>query len=255
VTVTNISGEVVYRIGGKWRPLKQGDKLPQNAEIFTGVDSTVTVRTSDGDTMQLNELTQILINTLERTGEERLRVRVQLKVGEIKANVEKERVLDCGDCWRIVMPTATTSSRGTVFRVFYDAVARAAIVSTSRGTVEVDPTAAGQPTRLVGAGREVEVTRKRISKLAATGKAGARGGVNRRRARSLVLARLGRAERACGLTTRRSPSIVAVEPASKGWRVTVRARGEAKGASKWRVRGGKARPKNNLARKINRRCR
>jgi hypothetical protein len=253
VTVAGISGEVAYRLGaGNWRPLKQGDKLPQNAEIFTGVDSRVTMKLSDGSSFELRELTQILVQTLERTGEDRLRVKVQLKVGEIKARVDKEKALDTN--FDIQTPTATAGVRATIFSVFYDASAKAAIVSTTRGSVSVDPAARGLSTTLVPAGKELEVTAKAMSKLAARGKAGARGGVNRSRARALVLARLDRAERGCNLTTRRSPSIIGVKPAPRGWLVSVTVGGEAKGTSKWRVRGGEARPKNRLAKKINRRC-
>lgn len=252
VTVASISGEVAYRLGGgKWRPLKQGDKLPRNAEIFTGVDSTVKMKLSDGSSFELNELTQILVDTIERS-EDRLELKVQLKVGELEANVRKEKSIDTN--FEVDNSWFHAGTRGTVFSVSYDAVARAGIVSTTRGSVFVDPVAGGLPAKIVSAGKEVEVTRKRISKLAPIGKAGARGGVNRERARTLVLARVDRAERGCNLTTRRSPSIVAVKPAPKGWLVRVTVGGEAKGKSKWSVKGAEARPKNRLARKINRRC-
>ncbi|MBJ7330931.1 MAG: FecR domain-containing protein [Solirubrobacteraceae bacterium] len=252
-TVESIRGEVIYRLdAGPWMAIAPGAKVPANAELFTGVESGVTVRFNDGSSFEIDELTQLIVDTILRK-ENRKAVAINLVVGKIKAKVQKEKVLDTN--WEIQTPTATTSVRGTVFSVFYDPGAAATVVSTSEGLVEVDPVRAGLATAFVAAGREVEVTRSAISKVTTTGKAGARGGVNRIQALDLVLARIARNAKRCKLTTPRSPKPFGVATARGGWVVTVRVAGKARGTSTWNVSGRKVRAKNAVARRISRGCR
>lgn len=152
------------------------------------------------------------------------------------------------------MPTATTSRRGTRYSVFYDRVARAALVAVTQGTVEVDPTKAGLPTLSVTVGKEVEVTRTAVSALVGIGKAGARGGVNRATALGLVLKTLGRANGPCGFTAKRG-SAFSVLPAPTGWTVSVVVTGKVSGTSKWTLTGKNVVPANALAKTIAANCR
>ena len=147
------------------------------------------------------------------------------------------------------------SVRGTAFSVFYDPGTKASLVTVSEGTVAVMPTRAGGSEVLVPAGRELEVTPSATSALAPIGKAGARGGVNRFRARALVLDKLDAAGRRCRITVARSTAGLRVATARRGWRVAVKVGGRARGTSTWTITGGKARPRNKIAKRIARRCR
>jgi len=251
--ITAIEGEVAIRFNeGEWRPLKVGDKVGEDAELFTGVDSRLVVTFTDGTTFELRQLSQLLVDTILRR-ENRKDVAIRLRVGELNANVKKEKVVDTN--FEVQSPTATTSVRGTRFSVFYDPVGRATLVSVKEGTVNVDAVAPALATASVNAGQEVEVTAKAITPLAAIGKAGARGGVNRAKALTLVAAALAKAKKGCELKTPRSPAAFGLKTAPAGWLVSVRVSGKARGKSTWNVKGGRAGPKNAVAKRIARRCR
>ena len=251
--ITAIEGEVAIRFNeGPWQPLKVGDKVGEDAELFTGVDSRLVVTFSDGSKFELRQLTQLLVDTILRV-ENRKDVAIRLRVGELNAAVKKETVVDTN--FEVQTPTATTSVRGTKFSVFHDAVARATIVTVTEGIVAVDPVAPALATALVNPRQEVEVTATAITPLAAIGKAGARGGTNRAKALALVAAKLDRAARSCRLKTPRSPRAVSVIAAPGGWLVSVRVTGKARGTSTWTVKGRRASPKNAVAKRVGRRCR
>ena len=250
--VTSIRNEAAFRVNaGDWLPIKAGDDVTQDMELFTGVDSGMTVDMGDGSVFRLDELTQLLVDTIARR-ENRKDVAIRLVVGRINAQVKKEQVVDTN--FEIQVPVATTSVRGTVFSVFYDPGTKASLVTVTEGTVAVMPKRAGGREVLVPAGRELEVTPRTTSALAPVGKAGARGGANRSRARARVLDRLDAARR-CRITVARSTAGLRVATARGGWRVTVKVGGRAPGTSTWRVTGGKARPRNKIAKRIARHCR
>ncbi|MBK5306236.1 MAG: FecR domain-containing protein [Frankiaceae bacterium] len=169
VTVSRVSGEAAYREGaGEWQPLKQGDRLPANSEVFTGVDSGLTLVFLDGGSFEVGELTQILMETLT-TAENRKILDLQLKLGAIKATVPKEKVLDCN--FEIQTPTATAGVRGTVFSVSFDDKTGVTVVSVEESSVSVDPVAPGLATTMVDAGEEVAVSRTAMSERVAPGTA------------------------------------------------------------------------------------
>jgi hypothetical protein len=169
VSVGTVSGEAAYRNGaGEWQPLKTGDRLPANAEVFTGVDSRLTLTFLDGGTFDMGELTQVLMDTLTNA-ESRKTVQLQLKLGEIKASVKKEQILDCN--FEIKTPTCAASVRGTIFTVSHDEKSDMTVVSVEESAVSVDPVAEGLATTLVNAGEEVAVSRTAISPVTARGRA------------------------------------------------------------------------------------
>jgi hypothetical protein len=110
-----------------------------------------------------------------------------------------------------------------------------------------------RPPVLVGAGREVEVTPTFVSPVAPIGKAGARGGVDVRRARDLVVVTIEKYNRACGAYTPRTNAF-AVRPARTGRTVSVKLIGRLHGTSTWTVTGQRVTPANVLARKLARGC-
>jgi hypothetical protein len=252
-SVGALRGNVLFRVnGGPWRPLSATTKLGKGAEVSTDVDAEAVLKFSDGSEMTLDEMTQVVVDDLLHSGS-RQAVAVQLKMGEMAAKVNPKKAFQTD--FKMTTPTGRFAPRGTVFSVFHDAVAKSSIVSVSEGTVEVDPARAGLPTTMVPAGKELEVTAKSISRLARPGKAGARGGVNRRRARDLVAKLLSRHRRRCALTIPESPTAVAVKTAPGGWLVAVRVAGRAKGKATFGVARRKAKPKNAVAKKITRGCR
>jgi hypothetical protein len=256
VSVSSFSGEVtVRRNGGPWEPLTSGRRLEAGDEIFTAVDSRAVLKFEDGSTLEVRELSQLLAHTVLVT-ENRRDVEVQLKLGEIKAQVKKEKAVDTtfeirrgfGRIPGTDEEFGDASVRGTVFTVFADPVGKAVIVSTQRGVVAVTPKRNTKPV-LVPAGKEVEVTAAGASPLAPIGKAGARGGVNRLKARDLVLAVIDRSVAACQLGAPRMAA--GVKPAgAAAWTVSVTVQGNVKGVSLWRVGGGRVSPLNTLAKTI-----
>ena len=168
-TVDSLSGEVLVTVGGgRQTLLRPGDPLPANAEIVVGVDSRLTMKFPDGSIFEVSELTEFNIASVADETRRR-EIRLQIKLGKIKASVEKEKVLDT--VYELQMPFAAASIRGTAFTVAVDLDAGVTVVSVEEGSVSVDPDAAGLATTIVGAGEEVAVTRMAISDPAAPGTA------------------------------------------------------------------------------------
>lgn len=146
-TLSDVKGEVALRQNaGEWKPVESGHVLTQADELFTGVESEATIKFSDGSTMAIRELTQILIDTLLRK-ENRKDVAVRLKVGEVNASVKKEKVVDTN--FEIQTPTATASVRGTEINevsfhpargMFTDLKTGALLVQSARGVTMTRPT-------------------------------------------------------------------------------------------------------------------
>ncbi|MGH2836718.1 MAG: FecR family protein [Thermoleophilaceae bacterium] len=251
--VIRISGEVTAeKEDGSSRALKAGDTVGAGVELKTGIDSEVTLQFADGAVMTISEMSWVFISDLLNEGS-RQTIRVSVKLGELDATVNPQKAFQSD--FKVTVPYATAGVRGTKFSVFYDPVAKVSLLSVREGIVAWDPVAPGLATVTVTAGQEIEGTPTSVSAPAAIGQAGARGGVNRLKARDLVLSRLGRAKKRCKLRAARSRSALGIKPARKGWLVSVKVTGKAKGKSIWRVRGRKVEPKNKVARKIARGCR
>ena len=110
-TLDDVKGEVTVREGkGAWQAVKSGRPLVPSEELSTGIESEATIKFSDGSSMTVRELTQLLVSSMLQTGQ-RKDLEVQLKLGEIKAQVKHEKALDTS--FKIVTATATASVRGT----------------------------------------------------------------------------------------------------------------------------------------------
>jgi hypothetical protein len=251
IDVTFDGEVVVRRAGGDWTPLAPGTPLQPGDEVFTGVDSHAVVKFPDGSELTLSELTQIDVTKLLRTPRKNTTV-VKLSVGEIKAQVAKEKAVDTD--FQVRTATATTSVRGTAFSVFHDPGSRATLVAVTQHKVVVNPTKRGLRTKTVRAGKEVEVTRKSISRVTRLGKAGARGGIDRSKAFHLVGKLLSRASQACGLATSPGGSSFVVAPRAGSWLVTVKLTAPAAGPATWSVTGSNVTPTNALAQRITASC-
>jgi hypothetical protein len=252
VVAAVVHEDVLVRHGnGAWDDLNPGTKLQAGDEIHTGLGSNIELKFSDGTSVTMNELTQLKINTL-LSKTDRIKMELLLRIGDLKAKVKPQTTVRTD--FSIRWPSASATVRGTIFSVFYDPVAGAGLVSTERGSVEVDPTRAGLASVLVSAGHEVEVTATSVSPIAPLGKAGARGGTNRVNARDLALKVVARFKRPCKLTTPRLGAF-SVKPSGAGWLVSIRVGGKVSGWSTWRVAGTKVKPANTLAKKIAAGCR
>lgn len=207
----------------------------------------VTLKFSDGSSLKLNELTMLLINKAFITSHLR-DIEVQLKIGEIKAQVKHETSLDTS--FKIRTAMASAGVRGTAFGVFYDPGSRSMVVSTLTDEVTVTPTRAGAKTTIVPAGKEVEVTPAGTSRLAPLGKADARGGIDHEEAYALTSAAVAPSAKQCGLDTSLVPGSFSIKPTVGGWLVTVNITGTHRGAATWLVSAGKVTPVNPLAKTI-----
>ncbi|NJD09404.1 MAG: FecR domain-containing protein, partial [Gemmatimonadetes bacterium] len=159
-TVAKAVGEVLVRTaGGDWRPLT-GGSLGVNDEIATGVDASLTITFTDGTTLEYRELTRGLLSDVQ-TVEDRIKIRVLLKMGEIGAQVPKQETIRSD--FSIKSPTLAASVRGTRFTVRYDTLTKVSTVAVQEGVVVVLPVAPGS--------HEIEVFR---ADVLAVGPAGAR---------------------------------------------------------------------------------
>ena len=247
-TLGTISGDVSIRhAGGRFVNASDGEQLQAGDDISTGPDSSVTLTLPGGSTVTVTPMTQINIGSLLRQ-KNSIRVRVNLRISAIAAKLNKSKTADTD--YSVKTPTATTSSRGTAFSVFYDPGSRATVVAVTQHSVVVTRTAGGKPL-IVPAGKEAEVTAAGSSPLAPLGKANAHGGIDRAQAFALAAAAVGRSATACGIGTRPgSTAGFSVHPSATGWLVTIPVTGKVTGVSTWLTAGAKAKAANALAKQI-----
>lgn len=133
--------------------------------------------------------------------------------------------------------------------MFYDPIAKLAIVAAVVDKVAVTPTRHGAKTIILPQGKEIAVSASGVSPLAPIGKAGARGGIDAEIALDRVLALIDRVTGSCKLTAARiAPGAQAAS--ATAWTVTVPVQGKATGTSSWRVAAGKASPSNAIAQQL-----
>jgi hypothetical protein len=233
-----------------WETLCPDTVLQQGDEISVDPDGAITLQFADNSTTVVKNTTQLKIASYFTEGGV-VKTEILLRMGEIAAKV-------CKSCatksdFRIKSPTGTASVRGTDFSVSYDPGGKAMLTTVREGLVEVDPEGAGLATTLVPAGKEVEVTAKAISPIAAIGKAGARGGLNRFAALKKVMKVIARGNGPCRSSTPRANAF-GIAPKPGAWAVSVKLTGKLKGTSKWTVKGSRVKPANTRAKRIAKRC-
>jgi hypothetical protein len=242
------SGDVsIRRAGGAFVDANGGEELREGDDVSTGLDGYATLKLANGSTVTIKPDTQANLASLLRQQND-IRVRVNLKLGQIEAKIAKSQTSI--PSFSIRTPNATASVRGTAFSVFYDPGSRATVVSVTQHSVEVDPARPGAATVVVPAGKEVEIVGNAVARLTLIGKANARGGINRVRALELVEKLIALSGKACGLESPRDSSAFAIAPRASGWTVTIRTTAPTTGASTWAVVAGKAAPANALAKRI-----
>jgi hypothetical protein len=224
VTVDCLQDDVAYHRSGRppseWLRLYETTVLRSGDQVSASADGAVTLVFPNGTQVVLQHSAEVQIlsgNT------------VLLGMGEVQVAAGPKGL-------KLKTPTYTATAKSSGLTAFYDPGSRSGIVSTRTGTASVDPSAPKLKTSKVGARKEVEVTAKSISKLAKTGRAGARGGINRMRAFELVAKVVSRFNGPCSARTLHSNG-TAVTPSSGGWKVIVKLAGGLKGSAAWTVRG------------------
>jgi hypothetical protein len=234
-----------------WEPVCKDTVLQQGDEISCDPDGAVTLQFADNSTVVIKDTTQLKIASFFTEGGV-VRTEILLAMGKIAAQVNKSEATKSD--FHIKSPTGTASVRGTSFSVFYDPGAKTTTTTVTEGIVDVTPSNPKLKPVQLTAGKEVEVSLKAISPVASIGKAGARAGINRPNALTKVLRVIARGNGPCGIRTPRTNAF-AIKPAKRGWAVTVKLVGKRKGISSWDVSAKKVAPRNDLAKRVARRCR
>ncbi|GEM_PF-5734454 len=166
-TVIELSGEVtVISNGGPERKIRSGHHLRKGDQINTGVDAQAKVRCPDGSVVRINEMTQILVDELA-VRESRMNMQVQLKLGELAAKMNRNKEFKTE--FKVGTPMATTSSRGTEFRVRHDKRTGVTTVSVQESAVLVEPKNTALQPVLLHVGQQVELTADRIGPITGPG--------------------------------------------------------------------------------------
>ena len=119
--VIDVSGKAQARVkpgDKKWSKLKVNDVLEAGALVRTGRKSSVTLRIGKNATLLIERQSRVAIPEIAQAGQV-LRTRVSIKFG--KADVKVDRIGLVND-FEVSTPTATLAVRGTVFRIWWDAV-------------------------------------------------------------------------------------------------------------------------------------
>ena len=118
------------------QPVQEGMLLPMGSEIQTGADASVTLEFADASHLLLRENAQLQLDQLSSYGSTGMvDTRIRLQRGRSSSRVTPAR----GPASRYVItaPTATSSVRGTVFRVSAGDGAAAASTEVVEGRVQV----------------------------------------------------------------------------------------------------------------------
>lgn len=253
VTLGDLARKVEVAFGGgAWEPATGGMKLKKGDKIHTGFKAGVTLTFPDGSTIRVLPMSLVEIQDLSRGADNRLRVRIWLRLGELAAKVN--RLPGAAGDFHVKTPTTTASVRGTKFSVLHDGTATIVAVTES----SVDVTANNGRRVVVPAGKETRSTAKSVSTPVAIGHGEKRGGFTAAQARKRLAAKLATGLRACKFDVVSSR----LAPAKGGWNgsfVIVGARqgidDKPKGTAKYRLRGKRVSAANPLAKRIARGCR
>lgn len=118
------------------QPVREGMLLPIGSEIQTGADASVTLKFADDSHLLLRENAQLLLDQLSSYGSTGMvDTRIRLQRGRSSSRVTPAR--GPASRYMITAPTATSSVRGTVFRVSAGDATAAASTEVVEGRVQV----------------------------------------------------------------------------------------------------------------------
>ncbi|MBX3725476.1 MAG: FecR domain-containing protein [Xanthomonadales bacterium] len=137
-----VTGEVGLAAGGvaAIAPARAGQTLSSGDRLVTGADGYVLLRYPDESSTQVFGLSELALQELEMLGDQaQLRIRLVLDEGRSEHQVEPVAVGRSNDM-RVRAPYATTSVRGTHFRVASQAEAGVSLVGVLQGAVHASAT-------------------------------------------------------------------------------------------------------------------
>ena len=118
------------------QPVRKGMRLPMGSEIQTGADASVTLEFADDSHLLLRENAQLQLDQLSSYGSTGMvDTRIRLQRGRSSSRVTPAR--GPASRYMITAPTATSSVRGTVFRVNAGGATAAASTEVMEGRVQV----------------------------------------------------------------------------------------------------------------------
>jgi hypothetical protein len=164
--LTEIMGDVSVRTGNdEWKDAQVGMILGPDDELHTGPDSAATlVGYKDSWTLDVMEMSHVYIITIEQK-ESRLKIRVLLQMGQVKAHVVRQRTVLTD--FSVQTPTATTSVRGTIFSVRYEQGSRTSTTTVEQGSVSVEPRDSRLAQVTLAANQQVQVSEHEMSAVTA----------------------------------------------------------------------------------------
>lgn len=135
--VRHVQGTVRLRQArqAQFKPLKAGQQLGIGDEIQT-LSGNTSIRFADGSTLQLNENSTLIFNTLTRYGDSGMvDTRTRLVNGSLSTEVKRQQQ---GDRYEIATPSAVAAVRGTQFRLAADASSTRAEVTDGMVQLRTD---------------------------------------------------------------------------------------------------------------------
>jgi hypothetical protein len=173
-TLTAIKGDVFVRHqdGEEWEEGRIGMVLGHDDEVRTGPDSAATLEAWGNNwRLDVEELSHVYPSTLE-SQESRLKVRVLLQMGYVKAHVVRQRTLLTD--FSVQTPTATAGVRGTIFSVRYDPRQQNTSIMVEEGSVFVEPRNSEFAPFALTANQQVQVSAQQVGAITSTNAALAR---------------------------------------------------------------------------------
>ena len=136
VSLKNISGEIEIKRAGQeeWINATKDIELQDGDLIATGFSSSVLLHFPDGSTAQLNEITQLKVESLF-TEDGKPRTDLRLRTGGLKANISKVPQVESD--FKVTTPVSTIGVRGTTFHVRHDEENKITDVYVVEGEVSV----------------------------------------------------------------------------------------------------------------------
>lgn|GEM_PF-6437563 len=246
VKLSGIARRVDVQLGGgAWFRATAGLQLHEGDKINTGWKASVTLTLPDGSTLVLAPMSLLIIEKLDLGADGSLKAHVFLRLGDVRAQVQK--LIGSASDFIVRTPTTTASVRGTVFSVYYDGTTT--IVSVTVHAVAVTPNSG--KTVVVPAGKEVASSASKVGPIVAIGRAGAPpGSVGPAKALSILTKGISHGIAAC----KADIYSTTLRPAAHGWNAELQLVGYARGTANWTITGTTLKTANALATRIAHGC-
>lgn len=161
--------------GQDWQDATVGMNLVAASDFHTGPDSKATIQLTSGDTIVIDQDTQIHVGSFSKENANNLaKLQFLLIMGRIEATIPPQETIPSD--FSVTTPTATAGVRGTIFTASYDPQAQVTTFSLQEGLIEVTPTNPSLKPVTLQPGQQVQVTNNSISPVTSTGSPPPSGG-------------------------------------------------------------------------------